>query len=95
MSTEWIVGLAILAAVVGLVVYFKVFSRIAGWWTRSRTFLKETRSELAKVTFPSREDVIATTVVVIIASFIFSIFLTFSDMVIKYVYNFVFDVFGA
>ena len=95
MSTEWIVGLAILAAVVGLVVYFKVLSRIAGWWTRSRAFLKETRSELAKVTFPSREDVIATTVVVIIASFIFSIFLTFSDMVIKYVYNFVFDVFGA
>ena len=95
MSTELIVGLAVLAVVVGLVVYFKVFSRIGGWWSRARTFLKETRSELAKVTFPSREDVVATTVVVIIASVIFSVFLTFSDIVINKVYSFVFGIFGT
>jgi preprotein translocase subunit SecE len=95
MSTELIVGLAVVAAVVGLAVYFKVFSRIGSWWKRSRTFVKETRSELAKVTFPSRQDVVATTIVVIIASFIFSVFLTFSDIVINKVYSFVFGIFGA
>jgi preprotein translocase subunit SecE len=95
MSTELIVGLAVAAVLIGLVVYFKVFSRIGGWWTKARAFLKETRSELAKVTFPSRQDVIATTIVVIIASFIFSIFLTFSDIVINKVYSFVFGIFGT
>ena len=95
MSTELTVGLAVLVAVIALAIYFKLFQRIGDWWSRSRVFLKETRSELAKVTFPSRQDVIATTIVVIIASFIFSIFLTFSDIVINKVYRFVFDVFGT
>ncbi len=95
MSTELIVGLVIAAVVVGLVVYFKLFSRIGDWWSRSRVFLKETRAELAKVTFPSRDDVVATTIVVVIASFVFAIFLTLSDVVINKAYGFVFNIFGA
>ena len=95
MSTELTIGLAIAAALVGLAIYFKVPGRVAGWWGRARIFLKETRSELAKVTFPSRDDVVATTIVVIIASFVFAIFLTLSDAVINNVYGFVFDVFSS
>jgi len=94
MSTELIVGLAVAVVLVGLAVYFKVFSRIGDWWGRAKTFIKETRSELAKVTFPSRDDVIATTIVVVIASFVFAIFLTLSDVVINKVYGFVFNMLG-
>ncbi|MDX1645053.1 MAG: preprotein translocase subunit SecE [Thermoanaerobaculia bacterium] len=58
-------------------------------------FIKETRAELAKVTFPSREDVVATTIVVLIASFVFAIFLTLSDVVVNKAYSFVFEILGA
>ncbi len=95
MSTQLIITLAVVAVLVGLAAYFKLPQRIVDWWRRSRVFLKETRSELAKVTFPSRDDVVATTVVVIIASFVFAIFLTLSDVVINKVYGFVFNIFGA
>jgi preprotein translocase subunit SecE len=46
------------------------------------TFLKEVRAEMAKVSFPSRDEVVATTIVVVIASFIFGIFLFAADWVI-------------
>ena len=95
MSNELIGILAALVVLVGVALYFKLPGRIAGWFSDGRAFLKETRSELAKVTFPSRDDVIATTVVVIVASVIFAVFLTFSDFVIKRVYGFVIKVFGA
>ena len=95
MSNEMIGVLAALVVLVGVALYFKLPARIAGWWSRARVFLKETRSELAKVTFPSRDDVVATTVVVIIASFVFAVFLTFSDIVINKIYGFIFGVFAA
>ncbi len=95
MSNEIIGVLVALAVLVGVALYFKLPARVARWWSDGRVFLKETRSELAKVTFPSRDDVVATTVVVIIASFIFSIFLTFSDIVIQGIYGFALDVFGT
>jgi len=94
MSTELIIVIAVAVVLVGLAVYFKLFSRIADWWSRGRVFLKETRSEVAKVTFPSRDDVVATTIVVIIASLVFAVFLTLSDVVINKVYGFVFSLFG-
>ena len=50
------------------------------WWTRFRTFLHEVVVETRKVTWPSRDEVTATTVVVIAASFIFGIFLYLCDL---------------
>lgn len=47
-----------------------------------RTFLGEVRSELKKVTFPGREEVVATTTVVIVTSFVFAIFLFIADLLI-------------
>ena len=37
-----------------------------GWWQRSREFLTEVRNEMKRVTWPSRKEVYATTVVVIL-----------------------------
>jgi preprotein translocase subunit SecE len=51
------------------------------WWTQTKTFLHEVVVETKKVTWPSRDEVIATTVVVIFASFVFGIFLYVCDLV--------------
>ena len=50
------------------------------WWQRLKTFLREVVVETKKVTWPAREEVVATTVVVIAASFIFGIFLYVCDL---------------
>ena len=63
-------------------------------WRRTRTFLAETRSEIKKVTFPSRDEVIATTIVVLIASVIFAFYLWVSDIVILKIYEGIYRVLG-
>jgi len=51
------------------------------WWEQLKTFLREVSAETKKVTWPSRDETLATTVVVIAASFIFGIFLYLCDLV--------------
>lgn len=50
------------------------------WWKRLKTFLGEVVVETKKVTWPSKDEVVATTAVVIAASFIFGIFLYLCDL---------------
>ena len=57
------------------------------WWNKAKTFLSEVRSEMRKVSFPSRDEVVGTTIVVIVTSFIFAVFLFFADQVIVYGYQ--------
>ena len=64
------------------------------WVNRSRDFFKEVKSEWKKVSFPSRQEVVGTTVVVLIASFIMSLYLAFADFVILRLYEFVIGIFG-
>ncbi|MXX73972.1 MAG: preprotein translocase subunit SecE [Holophagales bacterium] len=54
---------------------------------RLGVFLGEVRTEMKKVTFPSREEVVGTTGVVLITSVIFAIFLWVADVVILRLYN--------
>ena len=61
-------------------------------WKKLTTFLSETKAEVKKVTFPSRAEVISTTVVVIVASFIFAFYLWAADIVIIKVYEGIFRV---
>jgi len=68
-----------------------LFSITKGW-KKLTTFLSETRAEVKKVTFPSREEVMSTTVVVIVASFIFAFYLWAADIVILKVYEGIFRV---
>lgn len=53
--------------------------KIVSAWQRLRTFLREVVVETRKVSWPSREEVVATTAVVIAASFIFGIYLYACD----------------
>jgi preprotein translocase subunit SecE len=52
----------------------------AGWWGNLRTFLTEVRNELKRVTWPSRKEVYATTVVVILTSIFFGVYLWLVDL---------------
>ncbi len=54
---------------------------------RLGVFLGEVHTEMKKVTFPSREEVVGTTGVVLITSVIFAIFLWVADVVILRLYN--------
>ena len=51
------------------------------WFTKAKDFLTETRSEMRKVSFPTRDEVVGTTIVVV-TSAIFAVFLFLSDQLI-------------
>ncbi len=50
---------------------------------RTRTFLTDVRVELKKVTWPSRQDTLASTGVVLIVVFIVSFYLGFIDILLS------------
>jgi preprotein translocase subunit SecE len=52
------------------------------WLDRAKKFLGEVKTEMSKVSFPSREEVIGTTVVVVVTSIIFAIYLSIVDAAI-------------
>jgi len=53
--------------------------RVAGTIQNTKTFLQETRVEMKKVTWPTRDDVIATTGVVLAAVAFFAVYLFFVE----------------
>ncbi len=60
-------------------------SKKVRWYKRLVNFLKEARAELKKVTWPSRNEVTSTTIVVIIATFFFGFYLYFMDLIFSWV----------
>ena len=68
---------------------------ITGWWTNTRTFLTEVRNEMRRVTWPSRKEVYATTVVVILTSAFFGLYLWGLDVALSAVVNSIFRYFGG
>ena len=53
---------------------------VAGWFGRARRFLVDVRAELGRVTWPTRREVWATTMVVILTSMLFGIYLYAIDI---------------
>jgi preprotein translocase subunit SecE len=68
---------------------------IANWWPNTRTFLTEVRNEMRRVTWPSRKEVYATTVVVILTSAFFGVYLWSFDLFLNWAVNAIFRRFGA
>ncbi len=56
--------------------------RVKSWPLRIKTFYNDVRTEMKKVTTPSRKEVQATTVVVIITVFLFGAYFWVIDTVI-------------
>ena len=67
---------------------------VTGWWGRSRRFLAEVRNEMARVTWPSRREVYATTFVVIVTSIFFGVYLYIIDLSLNAMMAWVFRTFG-
>jgi len=55
------------------------------WYKRFFNFLKEVRAEVKKVSWPSRNEVYSTTLVVIIAMVFFGVYLYFMDAIFSWV----------
>ena len=62
---------------------------------RVRLFLSEVRNELKRVTWPSQKEVYATTIVVILTSIFFGLYLFILDIGIDRVVTWIFNRFGA
>ncbi len=57
------------------------------------TFYRDVRTELKRVTWPSKKEVYGTTLVVIIAVFFFGFYLFFVDMLLQRVITAILDLF--
>ena len=60
-------------------------SKKVRWYKLLSNFLREARAELKKVTWPSKNEVYSTTIVVIIATFFFGFYLYFMDIIFSWV----------
>jgi preprotein translocase subunit SecE len=69
--------------------------QVAGWFGRARRFVTEARSELSRVTWPTRREVWATTIVVILVSAMIGIYLYAVDLGLSAMLNWVLNRFGV
>ena len=65
------------------------------WWVTAREFLRDTNGEMKKVTWPSRNEVVGTTVVVLVATVVFAVYLWGCDVVFYKGIEILFSKFGA
>jgi preprotein translocase subunit SecE len=61
-----------------------VAERLRTLWGSTVQFLREVRVELKKVTWPGRNEIIGSTSVVIVASFVVAFFLGFVDLLVQW-----------
>ena len=66
-----------------------------GWLSNTRTFFTEVRNEMRRVTWPSRKEVYATTVVVILTSAFFGLYLFLIDQILLNFFQWLLRKFGA
>jgi preprotein translocase subunit SecE len=65
------------------------------WLARSRRFLTEVRSEMGRVTWPTRREVYATTFVVILTAVFFGVYLWGVDVLLNSLVGWLFRTLGA
>jgi preprotein translocase subunit SecE len=53
--------------------------KIKGWAESAKQFYLDVRSEMKKVTWPARQEVVGTTIVVVVAVFFFGFYLGLVD----------------
>jgi preprotein translocase subunit SecE len=65
------------------------------WVAVVREFWTDTRAEMKKVTWPNRQEVVGTTVVVVVATVVFAVYLWGCDIIFYKMIDFLFTKFGA
>ena len=68
---------------------------VSGWLSRARRFVTDVRAELSRVTWPTRREVWATTVVVILVSLIFGVYLYAVDLILGAINASIFEWVGS
>ena len=68
---------------------------VKGWWENARQFLTEVRNEMRRVTWPTRREVYGTTLVVILTSTFFGVYLWGLDLALGWVINWLYRQFGV
>lgn len=56
-------------------------------WEKISTFVKDVRSEFAKIAWPTREDLVDSTSVVLVFSAAFAVFIGLFDLVISFIWG--------
>lgn len=64
-------------------------------WGKIQTFFREVKMEIKKVSFPSQKEVMGTTIMVIVSSFVLAVFLWIADYVFQYLIMLIFEKFGV
>jgi len=54
-------------------------------WERFRTFLSDVRGEFGRVIWPTREDLVSSTTVVLVFSAMFAVFIGIFDLILSLV----------
>jgi preprotein translocase subunit SecE len=67
--------------------------KIKGWYQTSKQFYQDVRSEMKKVSWPSRDEVFGTTVIVVASVFFFGIYLGLIDALLAQGFKKVLDYF--
>ena len=56
-------------------------------WNKLTNFIKDVRAEFSKVSWPTREDLVSSTGVVLVFSAIFAVFIGIFDLIISFVWG--------
>ena len=63
--------------------------KVQDFFTSIPRFLGEVKAEMKKVSFPTRDEVVGTTIVVLVTSVVFAVYLWVADMVIVQLFKMV------
>lgn len=74
-----LLGIVLLAVILALVYR----ARLQNFWAATKKFLREVRVEMQKVTWPTRNDIYASTVVVLISVVVLSVIISAWDQILS------------
>lgn len=69
--------------------------KVSGSFRDTGDFLHDVRVEMKQVTWPSRDDVVSTTGIVIATVFFFALFLAVTDWLVNQGVSYIFKIFGV
>lgn len=56
-------------------------------WNKLTNFVKDVRTEFSKVSWPTREDLVSSTGVVLVFSAVFAVFIGMFDLIISFIWG--------
>jgi len=86
MTVGKILFLVSLLAAVGLAAFYR--AKVQAWWLATKKFTREVRIEMQKVTWPTRNDIYASTIVVLVAVVVLTVIISIWDQMLSWIVKF-------